>query len=75
MYASSRALCEAARNLNKPVSTEVQKITDRILKEDYFLNNELTPEIVQDFKTIWADAGIQETFGLAYKFQLTDSTE
>jgi len=74
MYTSARTLCEAARNLSINVSGDVQSITDRIIKDEYF-TGELNATIVQDMKLIWADAGIQETFQQSYKFQLTDSTE
>jgi len=36
---------------------------------------QMTPEIVQHVKTLWADQGIQHTYSLRSKFQLNDSAE
>jgi GTPase SAR1 family protein len=36
---------------------------------------QMTPEIVQHVKTLWADQGIQATYGLRSKFQLNDSAQ
>lgn len=71
---SIRVLVEATENLNVPIEEENRDCARRVLEEDYF-NGELTPQIAQDIKQLWADSGIQAVFNRSSEFQLNDSAE
>jgi GTPase SAR1 family protein len=72
---SMRSLIEGCNKLQIPIeNSQNAEISKHILDEQYF-QNELTPQIIQDIKTLWADPSIQKAFSMSNKFQLIDSAE
>eukprot|EP00456_Euglypha_rotunda_P071121 TRINITY_DN6337_c0_g1_i2.p1 TRINITY_DN6337_c0_g1~~TRINITY_DN6337_c0_g1_i2.p1 ORF type:complete len:176 (+),score=29.68 TRINITY_DN6337_c0_g1_i2:241-768(+) len=58
------------------------KVTDptaqkalQFVMEMKYEDGTMTPEIISNIKTLWADPGIQATYGFRSKFQLNDSAQ
>lgn len=68
---SMKTLLQFAENFNKPVQTENGEAVEFVLE---LKGNEVIDEELGDMlKALWADPGIQSTYGERSRFQLTDS--
>jgi hypothetical protein len=45
------------------------------LDDESYFAGELTPEIAEDFQSLWADAGVQKAYARQSEYQLTDSAQ
>lgn len=73
-FFSIKTLVFASEKLGVAILPDNQILAERI-KEITPLHTTLTPEVAKDIKTLWADPGIQETFGRSSEYQLNDNTK
>lgn len=72
---SMKVLVTATRDLNIAVSASLKEAADRFYRMDTgagFSGN-LTKEMAEEIKALWADSGIREAFSKQSQFQLNDS--
>jgi len=72
LVSAMRSLIRGCRDLG--ITIQNSQAVERVManNEEYF-SGPLTPEMVNDIKALWKDAGIQEAYSRQAEFQLIDS--
>eukprot|EP01089_Gocevia_fonbrunei_P001772 TRINITY_DN1167_c0_g1_i1.p1 TRINITY_DN1167_c0_g1~~TRINITY_DN1167_c0_g1_i1.p1 ORF type:complete len:355 (-),score=57.67 TRINITY_DN1167_c0_g1_i1:147-1211(-) len=75
VISSMRSLCQACYDLNIDVNPGSKTAYDKMFESDEYINGgDLTQDLAQTIKTLWADGGIKESYSRSAEFQLNDSS-
>lgn len=69
---SMRALVTAAKDLGLELDARVKKHAENVCIGEEYFTGDLTSELANDIKNLWADPGIREAFARSAEFQLND---
>ncbi|KAJ3445234.1 guanine nucleotide-binding protein subunit alpha [Anaeramoeba flamelloides] len=68
-----KILIEAIGDLDIEVKSETQEIIRKFVPKSYFSEEDLSPKVVEQIKTMWNDPGFKEAFRRRIEFQLPDT--